>query len=435
MLARLALVPVLVLLGLASQATAAPKAPPVQLPDLDIKTDQLSNGLEIIFYEDHSTPIVGVNLWYHVGSGNERPGRTGFAHLFEHMMFQGSGHQDVEYIPAIQGMGGFVNGSTNEDRTNYLEVVPPSHLEQVLLMQADRMGWLLDAMTEQKFKNQQDVVRNERRESEGEPYATFWLSFNENFYPKGHPYDHSVIGAHEDLANATLDDVKNFFRTYYTPNNATLCITGDFDPKQAKQWIEKYFGPIPAGPPVERVAAWTPELVTEKHVVMQDRVQLPRLYWCWHTPASFQEGDADMALATTILGGSGASSRLDKRLVHEEKLAQSVSFFQMSQQLSSAAILSVTLRPGTSAADVERIVGEELARFASRGPTGAELERAQTEFAAGFVRSIQHVGGFGGIDDRLNSYNHHVGTPDYLQQDFERYASRTRETVRETFAK
>ncbi len=415
-----------VLLGGAAHAARPSSDSP--LPDLDLETFTLPNGLGVIFHEDHSTPIVGVNLWYHVGSGAERPGRTGFAHLFEHMMFQGSGHQDHEYIEQLQGMGAFVNGSTNEDRTNYIQVVPRSRLEATLLLEADRMGWLLDAMTEEKLANQKEVVRNERRESEGRPYSAFWLNLNEAFYPKGHPYDHSVIGVHEDLANATLDDVKEFFRTYYTPNNATLCISGDFDPAQTRTWIETYFGPIPAGPPVERVTAWMPAMNGEKRIRYQDRVQLPRLSWCWHTPAAFAEGDADVDFAASILG-SGRTSRLYKRLVHEEKLAQSVSFRQASQQVSSIAMLDVTLRPGADEARVEVIVQEELDRFAAKGPTAAELERALRTTEASFVRGLQRVGGFGGLDDRLNRYNHYVGTPDYLQQDWERYASRTRGSV------
>jgi zinc protease len=421
------------LLALASVASAKPNTA-VEIPDLALDTYSLPNGLEVILYEDHSTPIVGVNLWYHVGSGNERPGRTGFAHLFEHMMFQGSAHQDHEYINEVQGMGGFVNGSTTEDRTNYIDFVPASHLEQTLLLEADRMGWLLDAMTEEKFKNQQDVVRNERRQSEGQPYAVFWLHYNEAFYPKGHPYDHSVIGAHEDLANATLDDVKDFFRTYYTPNNATLCISGDFDPAATKRWIEKYFAAIPPGPPVVKTAAWVPELSHEKRLTMQDHVQLPRYYFAWHTPPAFQDGDADLDLATRIVG-QGRTSRLYKRLVHEEKLAQDVAFFVDELQVSSAAILYVTLRPGADGAKVERLVNEELARFASRGPTAQELEQAKNDFQANFLRSIESVGGFRGINDRLNRYNHYVGTPDYLKQDWERYASRTPATLRDAFAR
>jgi len=405
-----------------------------ELPEIPHEFYTLDNGLEVILHEDHSTPIVGVNVWYHVGSKNERVGRSGFAHLFEHMMFQGSEHQDGEYFLPLQSVGAQANGSTNEDRTNYWEIVPAHHLERALLLEADRMGWLLPAMTEEKFANQQDVVRNERRQGEGQPYSAFWLNFNESFYPKGHPYDHSVIGIHEDLENATLDDVKEFFRQYYTPNNATLSIAGDFDPAQVKAWIEEYFGEIPPGPPVEEVAVWVPEMATEKRLKYQDRVQLPRLYYAWHTPPYYHEGDADMDLAAKILG-QGRTSRLYKRLVHGEKLAQDVSMFQSSGQISSAMVAILTLRPGADPAVVERIFDEELAKFTKSGPTKEELQRAKNEFEAGFIKGVQTIGAWGGKNDRLNRYNHYVGTPDYFRQDYERYMTRTPDDVRQQFSR
>jgi zinc protease len=377
---------------------------------------------------------VGVNIWYHVGSKNERPGRSGFAHLFEHMMFQGSEHQDAEYFGPLQSIGGTLNGSTSEDRTNYWEIVPSNHLERALMMEADRMGWLLPAMTQEKFENQQDVVRNERRQSEGQPYSSFWLTVNEHMYPKGHPYDHSVIGIHEDLENATLEDVKDFFRTYYIPNNATLSIAGDIDVAKTKEWVEKYFGPIPPGEPVAEVSAWVPEMTTTKRVRSEERVQLTRLHFLWHTPPYYKEGDADLDLAANALGG-GRTGRLYRRLVHETKLAQEVHVRQMSQQLSSLFDVDVLVSPGADPMEIERIVDEEFARFAAEGPTPEELQRAKNGFEAGFIRGIQRIGSWGGINDRLNRYNHHVGTPDYFRQDYERYMTRTRDTVREAFAR
>jgi zinc protease len=415
-------------------ALAGPAAADIELPEIEFESYTLDNGLQVILHEDHSTPIVGVNTWYHVGSKNERPGRSGFAHLFEHMMFQGSEHQDGEYFGPIQSVGGVINGSTSEDRTNYWQVVPANHLERVLLLEADRMGWLLPAMTEEKLANQQDVVRNERRQSEGQPYSKWWLNLNELFYPKGHPYDHSVIGVHEDLENATLEDVKDFFRTYYVPNNATLSIAGDIDVEQTKAWVEEYYGAIPPGNPVDEIAVWIPEITHEKRVTMQDRVQLTRIYWAWHTPPMYHEGDADLSLAATILGG-GDTSRLERILVNERKLAQDVRMRQDGQQVVSLLTLQVTLRPGVDAAEVERVVDEELARFAAKGPTAKELEQAQSRFEAGFVKGVQRIGSWGGINDRLNRYNHYVGTPDYFRQDYERHMSRTRETVREQFAR
>ncbi len=414
-----------VLLGAVSALAA-------DLPQLNFENYTLPNGLQVILYEDHSTPIVAVNTWYHVGSKNERPGRTGFAHLFEHMMFQGSEHQDDDYFGPLQEVGGILNGSTSEDRTNYWEVVPANHLERAILMEADRMGWLLPAMTEEKFKNQQDVVRNERRQSEGRPYAVFWLNANENIYPQGHPYDHSVIGSHQDLEAATLDDVKDFFRTYYTPNNATLCIAGDFDPVQTKQWIEEYYGEIPPGPPVAETRVWVPTLTHEKWVRLEDRVQLARLNFVWPSAAFYRPGDAELDLAGKILG-QGKTSRLYRRLVHDEKLAQDASAWQEGGQISSIFNVQVTLKPGVTVAQVKKAVDEELARFAQSGPTDEELTRAKNDFEASFVKGLQRVGSWGGIGDRLNRYNHYVGTPDYLEQDYARYMDATGASVRDAF--
>lgn len=421
--------------GFATALCALPAfAAASDLPEIPFEKFELENGLEVILHEDHSTPIVGVNMWYHVGSKNEKVRRTGFAHLFEHMMFQGSVHQDVEYISAVQGLGGQVNGSTSEDRTNYWEVVPAGELEGVLLLQADRMGWLLDAMTQEKLDNQKMVVRNERRESEGEPYAAFWLDFNRNFYPKGHPYDHSVIGEHEDLEAATLDDVKDFFRQYYTPNNATLVIAGDFDAKKAREWTTKYFAEIAPGPPVAEVETWIPTLDREMRFRYQDRVELPRLSFVWHTPPAFAPEDATMSLAAKVLG-QGRTSRLYRRLVHEEKLAQEVSATQMSQQISSAFMIDVTLKPDASMARVEEIVSEEIGKLTTSGPTKEELQRAKNDFEAGFIKSAQRIGSWGGRNDRLNRYNHYVGTPDYFRKDYESYMTPTEADVRDTFAR
>jgi zinc protease len=414
-------------------AVAGP-APAAEIPDIPLEHYRLDNGLGVILHEDHSTPIVGVNIWYHVGSKNERVRRSGFAHLFEHMMFQGSEHHDAEYFGPIQSVGGLLNGSTSEDRTNYWEIVPSNQLERALIMESDRMGFLLPAMTQEKLDNQRDVVRNERRESEGQPYSAFWLTFNENFYPKGHPYDHSVIGIHEDLEAATLEDVKDFFRSYYTPNNATLSIAGDFDAAQAKEWIAEYFGPIPAGPPVQEVAEWVPVLGTEKRIRTEDDVQLARRYYAWHSPPYYKPGDAELDLAARVLG-RGTSSRLYRRLVHEEKLAQDVSVHQESQQLGSVFMATVTLRPGADGDRAEQILDEEIRRLAEEGPTEDELERAKSVYEAAFVKGIQHVGGWGGINDRLNRYNHYTGTPDYFRQDWERYMSTTTESVRDELAK
>jgi zinc protease len=419
--------------GLGLVAAIGAPALAVEIPEIRHEFYRLDNGLEVILHEDHSTPIVGVNIWYHVGSKNERPRRSGFAHLFEHMMFQGSQHHDGEFFGPIQSVGGTLNGSTSEDRTNYWEIVPSNQLERVLILEADRMGYLLPAMTAEKLANQQDVVRNERRESEGRPYSVFWLNFNELFYPPGHPYDHSVIGIHEDLEAATLEDVKDFFRTYYTPNNATLSISGDFDPQQAKEWIAEYFGPVPPGPPVQEIRSWVPVLTADKRVRSEDDVQLTRVYFAWHTPPAFADGDADLSLAGRILG-AGSTSRLYRRLVHEEKIAQEVGAYQEASQVSSVFLAEITLRPGADARRAEQIFDEEIARFAEDGPTEEELDRAKSVFEAGFVKGVQTIGGWGGRNERLNRYNHYVGTPDYFRHDYERYMNCTTESVRRAFA-
>jgi zinc protease len=433
---RRALLPALFLLATVALIPPAVQAAPARsadLPKLDIDFYTLPNGLQVILYQDHSTPIVAVNTWYHVGSKNERPGRTGFAHLFEHMMFQGSEHHDDEYFGPLQSIGARLNGSTNEDRTNYWQVVPSNHLERVLQMESDRMGWLLPAMTEEKFHNQQDVVRNERRQSEGRPYAVYWLNSNQAIFPKGHPYDHSVIGSHEDLEAATLDDVKDFFRTYYTPNNATLCIAGDFDAAQTKKWIEEYYGEIPPGPPIAETEVWVPTLQHEKRVKLQDRVQLTRLYYVWPTAAAYRSGDAELDLAAKILG-QGKTSRLYRRLIHDTQLAQDVRVRQDPGQVASTFSVQITLRPEATAAEVEKILDEELARFRAEGPTAAELTRAQNDFEASFIKGLQRVGSWGSISDRLNRYNHYTGSPYYLQEDYDRYMNATPASVQGAFA-
>ncbi len=432
---RVLLSAILVLSALSVLPLAARSTPAgsTDLPQLDIDFYTLPNGLQVILYQDHSTPIVAVNTWYHVGSKNERPGRTGFAHLFEHMMFQGSEHHDDEYFGPLQSVGAQLNGSTSEDRTNYWQVVPRNHLQRVLMMESDRMGWLLPAMTEEKFKNQQDVVRNERRQSEGRPYAVYRLNANQAIFPKGHPYDHSVIGSHEDLEAASLEDVKDFFRTYYTPNNATLCIAGDFDPDRTRKWIEEYYGEIPPGPPIAETEVWVPTLDHEKRVRLEDRVQLTRLYYVWPSAAAYRSGDAELNLAATILG-RGKTSRLYRRLVHDTRLAQDVYARQDPGQVCSTFNLQITLRPEATVAGVEKILDEELARFRADGPTAGELSRAQNDFEASFLKGLQRVGSWGSISDRLNRYNHYTGSPDYLQKDYDRFMNATPASVRAAFA-
>lgn len=389
----------------------------------------LPNGLDVILHVDRSVPIVAVNIWYHVGSKNEKPGRTGFAHLFEHMMFQGSPHFDGEYFTPIQEAGGTVNGSTNEDRTNYWENLPSNYLELALAMESDRMGNLPDAMTQEKLDTQIDVVKNERRERyDNAPYGHADEILIGLLFPKGHPYSWSVIGSMDDLSAATLEDVTEFFRTYYTPNNASLCIAGDFDVDEAKGMVERYFGTVPPGPPVERVTAWSPRLDGVRRARAEDDVELPRLVVAWHSPPFFAPGDAEMDILSFILG-DGITSRLERALVYERQIAQAVNVFQDSRELGSIFQIEVTARDGVPMDEIEAALDGELDRLRDRGVTREEIGRARANLETNLVRSLQSVGGFRGRAERLNRYNTVLGDPDRLQWDTDRYRNATAESV------
>ncbi|HJZ10734.1 MAG TPA: pitrilysin family protein, partial [Acidobacteriota bacterium] len=373
----------LIVMNMTSENFAASK-----LPELKFEKYQLPNGLDVILHEDHSIPIVAVNIWYHVGSKNERRGRTGFAHLFEHMMFQGSKHHEDEYFAPLQKIGGTLNGSTNNDRTNYWENVPSNYLELVLWLESDRLGFLLPSMTQKKLDNQRDVVKNERRQRyENQPYNKIYDLMPQFMFPSDHPYSWSVIGSMADLSAASLEDVSEFFRTYYTPNNASLCIAGDFKPEEAKRLVEKYFGPIPAGPPVDRLETWIPKLEGMRRLVSEDNVNLPRLYYTWHTPALYAPGDAEFDLLASILT-SGKTSRLFKTLVYDKQIAQDVSAYQYSRELGSTFNIEVTAKEGHTLEELETAVDAELKKLMAQGVTAGELSKAQNEYEAGFVRSL-----------------------------------------------
>ena len=402
----------------AAVVTAAPAEN--DLPELQFEKYTLDNGLQVILHEDHAIPTVAVNIWYHVGSRNEKPGRTGFAHLFEHMMFQGSQHHDDDYFLPLQKLGGQVNGSTNRDRTNYWENVPADQVELALWLEADRMGWLVPAMTQEKLDNQRDVVKNEKRQHESQPYALADDLVMEMMFPVAHPYRHSVIGSMEDLSAASKEDVADFFELYYTPNNASLCVAGDFDPAAVKEMIAKYFGPVPPGRPVERLSRWVPRIESERRALAEDAVELPRLYMSWHTPGYYQPGDAEFDLLGGILA-TGKNSRLHKLLVYELQIAQDVGAYQESRELGGTFVIEVTAAPGHDLAEIEAAVGAELARLREKGVTKDELALARIRYEAGFVRGLQRIGGFGGKADRLNRYNVYVGDPGYLERDLARY--------------
>ncbi|GAB4327869.1 MAG: pitrilysin family protein [Candidatus Zixiibacteriota bacterium] len=400
-----------------------------QLPPIKYEKYELPNGLDVILYEDHSIPMVAVNVWYYVGSKNEEKGRTGFAHLFEHMMFQGSQNHDAEYFDPLEKVGGSVNGSTTEDRTNYWENVPSNYLELALWLESDRMGYLLPAMTQEKLDNQRDVVKNERRQGvDNQPYGKSYELMKPLLYPADHPYSWTVIGSMEDLSAASMEDVQNFFKQYYHPANASLCIAGDFDPAEAKRLVEQYFGPIPAGPMVDRKTDWIPSMDGERRAVAEDNVQLPRLYMAWHTPGYYKPGDAEFDLFAHVLT-SGKTSRLYKELVYDKKMAQDVAAYQSSGELSSTFNIQVTAREGYTLDQIEQEVDRILAEVLKTGITQDELVRARTNWETGFVRRLQRIGGFGGMADKLNEYNTMLGEPDMFQWDMDRYTNATVESV------
>jgi zinc protease len=426
-------------LGAAPRKTSAPAKGPAssEIPKIEFEKYVLPNGLQVILHVDRKLPIVHVNQWYHVGSKNEKPGRTGFAHLFEHMMFQGSKNAKGEYFTYAEKAGanlqeGGVNGTTNNDRTNYFATVPSGNLENVLWLEADRLSTLADALTKEKLDNQRDVVKNERRQGlENTPYGRAFKLITENLYPANHPYSWTVIGSHEDLTAASLDDVKEFFRQYYSPNNLSLVIAGDFDPAEAKRLIEKYFGGIPAGPPLDRPTLFIPTLDREKIVEATDRVPQERTYIAWPTPPFFVAGDAELDLTSLILT-DGLSSRLNKILVYDKQLCTAVNSFQNSAEISGGFIVIATARPGASLNEIERIVTDEIARLAKTGPTPAELDRAKTKQRYTFVTGLERIGGFGGKADLLNQYNTYLGDPGKFEQDVARYQKVTAADVQRT---
>jgi zinc protease len=410
---------------------AAAKPATLEVPQLKFEKYKLENGLEVILSEDHRLPMVAVNLWYHVGPANELPGRTGFAHLFEHMMFEGSRHvPGSSHFHFLEGAGASdINGTTDFDRTNYFETLPSNQLELALWLESDRMGYLPDKLDQANLSNQQDVVRNERRQSvENAPYGVVEEGLFHQLFPKEHPYYGEVIGSHQDIQSAKLEDVRNFFKLYYAPNNASLAIVGDFNPEKAKELVEKYFGPLKRGEEVPKIKVQTPPITAERHIVVQDNVQLPRVYMGWLTSPIFKPGDAEADLSATILGG-GKSSRLYKKLVYEKQIAQDVAVTQQSLILGSVFEVQVTAKAGVKPEDLEKAINEEMDKFRKEGPTTAELARARNVLESRIIAGLETLGGFGGVADRLNSYNHYLGTPDFLAADIDRYKNASKESI------
>ena len=386
----------------------------------------LRNGLDVLIHEDRNCPIIAVNVWYHVGSKNEKPGRTGFAHLFEHLMFEGSEHYDRGYFHPLQEAGASLNGSTNADRTNYWEVVPSNSLELALWMESDRMGFLLPALTDAKFENQREVVLNERRQNyENRPYGLAGMAIVAALYQADHPYHWLTIGEAADIRNARIEDVRDFFRTYYRPRNASLAIAGDVRPDKALRLVDDYFGELEAGehpPPVEYRSPGPAH--QERRLVLEDQIELSRLYLAWHSPALFGPGDAELDLVAEVLA-SGKTSRLYRALVFEQRLATEIAASQNSREIGSFFQIVATAAPGLSLHELDRAIAEEIARFIATGPTPVEMERCRAQAEAQFVYRLQTVGGFGGKGDQLNAYNVFLGDPSYFDRDLARYCGAT----------
>jgi zinc protease len=388
----------------------------------------LDNGLSVLVHEDHACPLVAVNVWYHVGSKNERPGRTGLAHLFEHLMFEGSAHHDSGYFQPLQAAGAVLNGSTNSDRTNYWEVVPTGAVELAFWLESDRMGYLLPALTDAKFANQRDVVLNERRQNyENRPYGRATMAVLSALYPPDHPYHWMTIGSADDLRATSLAEVRAFFALHYHPSNASLAIAGAIDAAQAFALASRYFGEIPRGPLLQPVAP-PPFDPRDSRLMLEDRVELPRLYLAWHGPRMFAPGDAELDLVADLLG-NGKTSRLYRALVYDRRLATEVAAFQQSREIAGFFQVVATAAPGHTLDELDAVIITEIARLAEEGPTEAELTRVKAQAEAQFVYRLQTVGGFGGKSDQLNAYNVFLRDPRFFERDLARYLSVSAEEV------
>jgi zinc protease len=390
----------------------------------------LKNGLTLIVHEDHKAPIVAVNIWYHVGSKNERPGKTGFAHLFEHLMFGGSENHQKRYIDTMEPIGATdLNGTTNPDRTNYFENVPTSALDYTLWLESDRMGHLLGAIDQKTLDLQRGVVQNEKRQGENQPYGLSYELITKATYPAGHPYSWTVIGSMDDLNAASMSDVQEWFKTYYGPSNAVLCVAGDIDAATARQKVEKYFGDIPAGPPIATHRVWIAKMTGTHRQVAQDRVPQARIYKVWNVPQAGSP-DADYLDLLSRVLSQGKSSRLYKRLVYDDQIATGVATYNDSQEIGGQFVIFATARPGDDLTRVEKALDEELARLLADGPTALEMERARNQSMAAFLRGIERVGGFGGKSDLLASNQVYLGSPDAYKAGLKRIEAATPDDVR-----
>jgi len=391
----------------------------------------LDNGLTLLVHEDHKAPIVAVNVWYHVGSKNEKPGRTGFAHLFEHLMFNGSENFNDDYFKAIDTVGATdLNGTTNNDRTNYFQNVPKTALDRALWLESDRMGHLLGAITQAKLDEQRGVVQNEKRQYDNEPYSMSEELITHSVWPASHPYSWTVIGSLDDLSAAKLEDVQGWFKSYYGAANAVLTVAGDVNVQEIVEKVKLYFGDIPAGPPVARQQNWIARRSGKQRQRAEDRVPAARIYKVWNAPGT---GDADttfLDLAASVLA-SGKTSRLYKRLVYDEQIATTVQAYLDEREIASLFTIEATAKPGGDLAKVEKAVDEELAKFLASGPTAEEIERVKAQSVASFVRGVERIGGFGGKSDILASSQVYMGSPDAWKAGFERVKAATAQQVKD----
>jgi len=384
----------------------------IPIPDIPYTKFVLSNGLTVLVHEDHKEPIVAVNTWYHVGSKNEKMGKTGFAHLFEHLMFSGSDDFNHTYINSMEKIGATnLNGTTNNDRTNYFENVPTSMLDYVLFAESDRMGHLLGVLDQKKLDLQRGVVQNEKRLGENQPYGVTEEILAENTYPVGHPYSWTVIGSMKDLDAASMDDVKEWFKTYYGPNNVTVVIAGDITPEVAKEKVEKYYGDIPAGPPIGKQEAWIAKRAGSHRGWVQDRVPQARLYRVWNVPGYGSPEEAQLDLVAQILG-RGKTSRLYKRLVYKDQIATSATAGNDTNEIAGQFDFTLTATPSGDLKKVEKAADEELQNFLKNGPTATELQIAKTQILGSYVRIVERIGGFGGKSDLLARCQTYRGNPD-----------------------
>lgn len=400
---------------LPANATAQ-QASAIRVP---VVVDTLENGLTLIIHEDHTAPVVTTNVWYHVGSGDEKPGRTGFAHLFEHLMFMGSQHAPYpEFDRRLEAAGASNNGSTTVDRTNYYESGPANALPLMLWLEADRMGWMLPTMDADKVDAQREVVKNERRQSyENQPYGLVWDHMPGMLYPQGHPYSWPVIGSMADLSAASLDDVKDFFRRYYAPNNAAIVVAGAVNADEVKALVHKYFAEIPRGPAVERPSHPQPALTADTMLVLEDRVQIPRLYYAFPSVRSWAEDDAALSIAAEILTGS-KNARLTRAMIYDRQIATGIVSYQSGKRLAGDFTIMATARPGTTLPEIQAVIHEEITRLATEGPTARELEQARNTYEASFLNRIESTESKA---NRLNAYFYQLGTPDAFQRDLDRY--------------